>query len=96
MDTFYSVTNQSNFTFDENDEGTDAFSSKMNRSRMLLSEFGNDSTNLSMGSSPSRFQSTLIKQPKSQQSLLRSKPLVQTTSSVSNEPSPSILFFTFF
>jgi hypothetical protein len=57
MDTFYSTASH-NFTIDENEEtfsNTDLLSIKMNRSRMLLSEFGNDSTNL-FKSSPSHYQ----------------------------------------
>lgn len=85
MDTFYSTASH-NFTLDENDESTtDHLSLKMNRSRQLLREFGNNMTNTSMNASNVTLNHSL-----GGQSLIRQKQSLfqqqNTSQSVKSEP----------
>ena len=90
METFYA--NSSQFTLDmENDETTsDHLSIKMNRSRMLLSEFGTDTTNRSSMQVTSSYQETAQFQK-------ASKPLPQSllkrTFLSAEQPQPSLCFY---
>lgn len=90
MDSFYANSSQFTLDLEEYDETTNAdLSLKMNRSRMLLSEFGNDSTNTPNRSMQQQQRSqlnspSLVQKPKSQhQSLLR------RTQIQNSEPIPS-------
>ncbi len=87
MDTLYSTTSH-NFTLDENDETTtDNLSHKMNRSRQLLREFGNNMTNTNMNMSNVSLNQSLG------QSLLRQKPVLfqqQQTTQSQSEPGLSL------
>ncbi len=71
MDTFYSMSQTHNFTLDETEIGTENLSMKMNRSKLLLSEFGTDSTN--KFKSPSTYQQIKVQESRTinQTSLLR-------------------------
>ncbi len=84
MNTFYG--NISQFPIDENDEtiatSNDNLSLKMNRSRMLLSEFGTDTTNRSLSSPQfNKAQPQIIPNQPISQSLLK-----RTVIQASNEP----------
>ena len=102
MDTFYHSTASHNFTLDENDESCDNMSLKMNRSRQLLSEFGNDSTNVTLNLSQTRHsqshyqQSFIQKQPKFSQSLLRRNLPATGVSQPVESPVPSMSHFLLF
>jgi len=84
MNTFYGNTSQ--FPIDENDEtlatANDNLSLRMNHSRMLLSEFGTDTTNRSL--SASQFH-----RPPQQQTQLSQSLLKRTVLQASNQPLPS-------
>lgn len=90
MDTFYSTSH--NFTLDENEESTtDHLSLKMDRSRQLLREFGNNMTNTSMNASS--LSNMTMNQSLGGQSLLRQKQSLfqqQTANSNQSEPLSSL------
>lgn len=84
MDTFYSTSH--NFTLDENDESTtDHLSLKMNRSRQLLREFGNNMTNTSLNAS--RLSNMTMNPSRQKQSLFQQQ---QTAHSNQSEPLSSL------